>query len=224
MVENRPFIVAIDGPSASGKGTVAQLLAEQFGYDYLDTGALYRILAYHTLQHNIAPDDENAIAKLAVHIDFTQTKGLPIRSEEISSTASQIAVHKKVREVLNKIQKDFPHGKKGVIIDGRDIGTVIFPDADCKFYITASVDERAKRRYNQLQNIGKNVIFDEILQDLRERDKRDSSRKNAPTGIASDAIIIDTTVMPIEEVLKELQLHVTARLKQVVSKSHANAE
>jgi cytidylate kinase len=196
------IIIAVDGPSASGKGTLTKRLAAKIGFDFLDTGKLYRALAYHALKNGFAPNEIDEIVALANQIDFTDIASLPLSQEEVGQMASKIAVEPKVRKVLNHIQRDFPIGRKGAIIDGRDIGTLIFPNADCKFFITASLEERAMRRYKQLQNDGKNTIFDQVLKELRERDERDLNRKTAPTVPASDAIIIDTSNLDIEAVLE----------------------
>lgn len=196
------IIIAIDGPSASGKGTLTKALAKRLGFEYLDTGSLYRVLAYHSLKTGLFPDEVDKIISLVSNIDFSEAKNLPLGSDEVSMMASKIASKPEIREALNIMQKEFPLGKIGVVIDGRDIGTQIFPNAECKFFITADVVVRAERRYKQLQNGGKNIIFEQVLQSLKERDELDRTRKIAPTLPASDAIIIDTSNLSAEEVLK----------------------
>ncbi len=195
-------IIAIDGPSASGKGTLSKSLAKILGFDYLDTGALYRVLGYHVLKAKIVPSEVDKILSLVPKIDFTEGKKLPISNEEVGKIASQIAGDPKIREALNAMQRSFPEGKQGVVIDGRDIGTLIFPHADCKFFITANLEIRAERRYKQLQNSGKNIIFDQVLKSLKERDERDRTRAIAPTLPANDALIIDTSDLNENEVLE----------------------
>ena len=194
------IIIAIDGMAASGKGTLSKKLATHFGYDYLDTGLLYRRTAYEAIIANIDLDNLAEVLKVAKNIDYTQSISEDLHTDEIGSVASRIAVYKGLRKELNKIQLDFPNGRKGVVIDGRDIGTVIFPNADLKFFITASLEERAKRRYLQLKNKGKEIIFDVVLRDLKERDERDSKRLVAPTVAASDAVIIDSSELDADDV------------------------
>ncbi|KIE05281.1 Cytidylate kinase [Candidatus Jidaibacter acanthamoeba] len=195
-------IIAIDGPSASGKGTLSKGLARKLGFDNLDTGSLYRILAYYALEAELASNDAEKIVALVPGIDFSQPKNLILTSDKVSKMASEIASQPKVREALNSMQKNFPLGKAGVVIDGRDIGTVIFPDADCKFFITADLGVRAERRYKQLQSGRKDIIFDQVLQSLKERDELDRNRAIAPTLPADDAIIIDNSDLNADEVLQ----------------------
>jgi len=209
-----PFIIAIDGTSASGKGTLTKALAKILNFDYLDTGALYRILAYHINENHIDINNTPAILKLIKIIDFKQGDSLPIYNEEIGQIASKIATNQQVREALNNIQRDFPVGKIGAILDGRDIGTVIFPKANCKLFITADVKVRAERRYKQLQLEGKNIIFDQILKDLQERGERDRNRTISPTVPAHDAIIIDTSNMDADTVLENALKYILKILKE----------
>lgn len=195
-------IIAIDGPSASGKGTLSKGLAKKLGFDYLDTGSLYRILGYYALEAELASNDAEKIVALVPGIDFSQPKNLILTSDKVSKMASEIASQPKVREALNSMQKNFPLGKAGAVIDGRDIGTVIFPEADCKFFITADLGVRAERRYKQLQSGRKDIIFDQVLQSLKERDELDRNRAIAPTLPADDAIIIDNSDLNADEVLQ----------------------
>jgi cytidylate kinase len=194
-------IIAIDGPSASGKGTLTRMLAQKLNYDYLDTGALYRTLAYFVIKENIAISQIDNVLNLIPTINFELSGNLSLSEEKIGQMASKLAVEYSVREALNDIQRKFPTGKVGVVIDGRDIGTVIFPQADCKFFITASLEVRALRRFKQLQSAGKDIIFDQVLRDLRERDERDKNRKVAPTMPAYDALVVDTTNLDADAVL-----------------------
>lgn len=195
------FIIAIDGTCASGKGTLSKKLAAHYGFDFLDTGKLYRKAALAVMENNINHEVESDIAECLKTLDFTIDNVHKLDSDDIGNLASKISVYPEVRKCLDSIQKNFPYGRRGVVIDGRDIGTVIFPDADIKLYVTAGIEKRAERRFKQLQNMGKAVIFDDILRDLRERDERDSTRKVAPLKAAADAIHIDTSLLDPDSVL-----------------------
>ncbi|MBM3350826.1 MAG: (d)CMP kinase [Betaproteobacteria bacterium] len=194
-------VIAIDGPSASGKGTVAQIVADKLGFSYLDSGALYRVVAFATHQKNISWHDANAIAECAkaLHIQFKQEKVLldnqdisnDIRTELMGKGASQVAVHAPLRAALVDLQHSF-RVSPGLVADGRDMGTVIFPDAQLKVFLTASTETRAQRRYQQLLGKGQPADYSNILLDLQERDARDKSRTSAPLVIAKDAILLET--------------------------------
>lgn len=205
-----PFIIAIDGTSGSGKGTLSTKLAQHFGFAFLDTGKIYRIVAASVLEAGIATDNVPGIIKIIGTINFSSHNYHSLHTPEISQCASEIAVHKDVRAQLNQAQRDFPNGHKGVVIDGRDIGTVIFPNAHIKFFITASVEVCAERRFKQLQSDGKLVSYADVLRDLKERDARDAERKVAPTQAALDAIVIDTSLLDAASVL-ELAISLSAR-------------
>ena len=196
------FIMAIDGVAASGKGTLSKKLAAHYGFDYLDTGVIYRKVAFYAIQDAVDINDPAAVVACIERRDISASINEPLHTEQISSTASVIGAHKEVRSALNQAQRDFALGKKGVIMDGRDIGTIIFPNADLKLFITADVTVRAERRFKQLQKEGKQVIFDEVLKNLRERDERDTHRKVAPTVAADDAIVIDTSNLDADAVLE----------------------
>jgi cytidylate kinase len=198
------MIIAIDGPAASGKGTLAKKLAEHFGLDYLDTGSIYRSLGYKILQAGGNPEDEEFAVKMAKKITPEDLDNEHLYDEGIGSAASIVAAIPRVREVLLKFQRDFASHSTGAVLDGRDIGTVICPDADLKFYITADIEARAKRRYKQLQNKGVSVIYQSVLEDLQKRDERDSGRKEAPLAMADGAVHIDTTNMEVSEVFDEI--------------------
>jgi cytidylate kinase len=194
-------VITIDGPSASGKGTVAQLVADKLGFAYLDSGALYRVVAFAAQQNDIAWDDANAVADCAkaLHIKFKNGQVFlndhdiseEIRTEQMGKGASQVAVHAQVRAALIDLQHSF-HQAPGLVADGRDMGTVIFPSAPLKIFLTASTEVRAERRYKQL--IGKNqpANYESILQDLQERDARDKGRASAPLVMAENAILLET--------------------------------
>lgn len=204
-------VIAIDGPSASGKGTVAQLVASALGFHYLDSGALYRIVAYATQQNNIAWDDAQAVADCAkaLHINFLGEQVLlngqdisnEIRTEEIGKGASQVAVHNALRAVLVDTQHNFCKAP-GLVADGRDMGTVIFPNAQLKIFLTASTETRAKRRYHQLLGKNQPADFDAILKDLTERDARDKNRASAPLIQADDAFLLETDQLSIAQAVE----------------------
>ena len=205
-----PPVIAIDGPTASGKGTVAAGVAAALGFHYLDSGALYRVVGLAALRAGVALDDGPALAGVARRIApaFVEGKIVQdgeditslIRTEEVSQAASQCAVFPAVREALLERQQAFRR-PPGLVADGRDMGTVVFPDASLKVYLTASVDERARRRYKQLIEKGIPATIDGLSRDLRERDARDSGRADAPLAVAPDALVIDTTAMPIVDAI-----------------------
>lgn len=201
-------VIAIDGPSASGKGSVAELVAEQLGFHYLDSGAIYRIVAYASQQNQIAWSDAEAIAKLTaqLHIEFSHGNILlngndittEVRSEEMGRGASEVAVHPAVRHALLDLQKQFRQ-LPGLVGDGRDMASVVFPDAILKIFLTADVEIRAQRRYQQLCNRGLNANYETILQDLQARDLRDSQRSAAPLKQMPDALFLDTSNRTIQQ-------------------------
>ncbi|MEW5891694.1 MAG: (d)CMP kinase [Pseudomonadota bacterium] len=204
-------VIAIDGPSASGKGTIAAIVAQRLGFHYLDSGAIYRVTAYAAQQNRIDLADEPALVELAGRLDlrFDGTEvyldgrpvGDAIRSEAAGRAASTIAVLPRLREALLARQRAFRQ-PPGLATDGRDMGSVVFPDALVKVYLTASAEERARRRYKQLIEKGFCANFAQILQDLQERDARDAARSAAPLQHAPDAVLIDTTGMTIEAVVQ----------------------
>ncbi len=201
-------VIAIDGPSASGKGSVAELVAEQLGFHYLDSGAIYRIVAYASQQNQIAWSDAEAIAKLTaqLHIEFSHGNILlngndittEVRSEEMGRGASEVAVHPAVRHALLDLQKQFRQ-LPGLVGDGRDMASVVFPDAILKIFLTADVEIRAQRRYQQLRNRGLAADYETILQDLQARDLRDSQRSAAPLKQMPDALLLDTSNRTIQQ-------------------------
>lgn len=219
MTQNSTIpVIAIDGPSASGKGTVAQLVAQQLGYHYLDSGALYRIVAHAAKLQHISWQDAQAVAAIidTLHIEFKcgdiflnqQNVSDEVRSEEIGKGASQVAVHPAVRGGLMDLQRSFRQAP-GLVADGRDIGTVIFPDAGTKIYLTASAEIRAERRYKQLLAKGINADVLEILQDLKERDARDQQRTAAPLMQAEDAELLETNQLSISEAVEKVMQKIT---------------
>lgn len=195
-----PLIIAIDGPAASGKGTLARRLAEHFGLEYLDTGSLYRAVGMKLVYGGKDPNDKAAALAAAQSIDADDLANPRLRQERIGQAASIVSAYPEVRQALLEFQRNFAKGKKGAVLDGRDIGTVVCPDADFKFFITATLYARAKRRHKELSGQGYEVVFDSVLEDLRERDERDSKRSVAPLKPADDAVLIDTSAMDASEV------------------------
>jgi cytidylate kinase len=206
--QNTIPVIAVDGPSASGKGTVAQLVADKLGFGYLDSGALYRVVAFATKQNGIDWHNAEAVAACArkldiqfkneqIYLNNTDISEL-IRTEEMSKGASQVAVHAPLRAALIDIQHKFRQAP-GLVADGRDMGTVIFPDAELKIFLTASTETRAERRYKQLLGKGLPANYANILLDLQERDARDKGRASAPLLMAADAILLETDNLTIAE-------------------------
>lgn len=201
-------VIAIDGPSASGKGSVAQLVADALGFGYLDSGALYRVVAYAAKQAGIDWADAAAVADCAqnaeIHFKNEQVflNGIDIseaiRTEEMGKGASQVAVHAALRQVLVKVQHAFRQAP-GLVADGRDMGTVIFPDAVLKIFLTAKTETRAERRYKQLLGKQQPANYENILQDLQERDARDQGRSSAPLTMAADAVLLETDQLSIAD-------------------------
>lgn len=204
-------VIAIDGPSASGKGTVAQLVAAKLGFHYLDSGALYRIVAFAAQKKNIEWHQLDALGNLAksLKISFIQDEILldgqciteAVRSEEMSRGASEVAVHQTVRNMLFSLQQN-SRKRPGLVADGRDMGSVVFKDAQLKIFLTASVETRAERRFKQLVNKGISANFEQILADLQQRDYRDTQRSAAPLVHAPDALLLDTTHRDIDEAVE----------------------
>lgn len=204
-------VIAIDGPSASGKGTVSQLVAEKLGFHYLDSGALYRIVAFAAKQQVIAWSDAEALGKLAATLEIEFNAGEiylnknivseAVRSEEMSRGASEVAIHTPVRNALFDLQRSF-RMLPGLVADGRDMGSVVFKDALLKIFLTAHVEVRAERRYKQ--PIGKTMPADytKILQDLQERDTRDSQRRASPLLQTADALLLDTSHRSINDAVE----------------------
>lgn len=197
------MIIAVDGPVAAGKGTLARRIAHHYNLKYLDTGALYRAVGLLVLRRGQDPSNE-AHALMAAHdvaqIDLTDPA---LRAEETGNAASAVAVIQSVRNVLLDYQREVANAKPGAVLDGRDIGTVVCPDADVKLFITASAEVRAERRFQEL--VAKNIAttFDAVFADLQARDARDSSRASSPLVAAEDAHLLDTTKLDIEAALKK---------------------
>ena len=209
-------LILVCGPGGSGKGTVTQMLARKLGWHLLDSGALYRLTALAAVRQGVALNDEEGLVKVAAGLDvaFEPTpEGEPvrvilagqdvtadIRTESAGDNASKVAVMQSVRDALLQRQRDFRQAP-GLVADGRDMGTVVFPDAPVKIFLTASAEERARRRYSQLKGAGVDVNIDALLEEIRVRDERDINRSAAPLKPADDAQVIDSTGLSIEEVL-----------------------
>ncbi|MCQ4320832.1 (d)CMP kinase [Stutzerimonas stutzeri] len=225
MIRQVP-VITIDGPSGSGKGTVAALLAAKLGWNFLDSGALYRLLAFAARNHGVDLTNEEALKLLAAHLDvqFGAAKSghgmqivlegedvtLAIRNEQVGAGASQVAALPVVREALLQRQKAFRE-PPGLVADGRDMGTVVFPDAPLKIFLTASAEERARRRFLQLKGKGDDVNLASLLDEIRVRDERDIQREVAPLRPAVDAVQLDSTDLSIEQVLGQILSEVANR-------------
>lgn len=211
------MIITVDGPSGAGKGTLCYALAEKLGFALLDSGAIYRVTALAALKSALKLDDELALATLARNLDIqfipkngeveiilnNENVSGQIRTQDVADAASKIAVFPQVRAALLQLQQDFAKTDKGLIADGRDMGTVVFPNAEVKLFLDASAEERAKRRFKQLQSKGINGNFDQILAEIKERDFRDRNRPVAPLKPADDALLLDSTELSIEEVIAQ---------------------
>ena len=225
MQESTP-VITIDGPSGAGKGTVARVLADQLGWHLLDSGAIYRVLAVAIQHHQLALDDEEPLIPVAAHLDVQfeitsqrESKVILegenvsdlIRTEEIGELASKVAAFPRVREALLRRQRAFSVSP-GLIADGRDMGTVVFPKAKVKIFLTASTEERAQRRFNQLKEKGIDVNIDRLLEDIRQRDERDQNRKVAPLVPADGSLTIDSTSISVTEVVNEILMFANGKL------------
>lgn len=202
-----PFVVAIDGPAAAGKGTLARRLAERFGFGHLDTGRLYRATAFLLLEVGGDPADPGAAQAAAHRVDPALLADPRLSDEAITRASAIVAAIPAVREALLQVQHDFASHPlapaRGAVLDGRDIGTVVCPDAAVKLFVTASPEARAERRAKELRQRGSAAIYDDVLRDMKERDARDSGRRVAPLAAAPDAVTIDTTGLDADEVFEQ---------------------
>jgi CMP/dCMP kinase len=195
MTGTKPLLIAVDGPAASGKGTLAGVIAADYGLPFLDTGLLYRAVGHLAHLEGVAPEEA---AGLAARIDAALLADEVLRGREAGERASQVAAVPEVRAALKQYQIDFAHQPSGAVLDGRDIGTVIAPDATVKLFVTAAPEVRAKRRWLQLVKADPALEFETVLDDIRIRDARDSGRASAPLEMAQDALLLDTTDLSIE--------------------------
>ena len=217
-----PPVIAIDGPSASGKGTVAQKVAQRLGFHYLDSGALYRLVALEALRTRVGLDDDIGLARLAgaLDADFKGDEIImnqefvtdSIRSEQVSAAASRVAALGAVRQALIARQRGFRR-PPGLVADGRDMGSVIFPDSVLKIYLTADPEERARRRYKQLIEKGMDANITALLQDIQHRDERDSARAVAPLQKSDDASLLDTTRLTIDAAVEQVLARYAAAIQ-----------
>ena len=196
------MIIAIDGPAASGKGTLAKRIAAHYGLAYLDTGALYRAVARDMKAADLALEDEAAAAEVAARLDAGTLDDPFLRERGVGEAASIVAGYPSVRRAIIGYQHAFAAQPGGAVLDGRDIGTVICPHADVKLFVTAEPEERAKRRYHQWKSGGYDVVYEDILQEIRQRDARDRNRSASPLRQADDAYLLDTTDLDIEAAVK----------------------
>lgn len=194
------MIIAIDGPAASGKGTLAKLIAEKYNFHFLDTGLLYRAVAYETITQGFLPSDAWAVLAAARILNQNSLECSQLRTSEAGENASIVATFGNVRQELLKFQRTFALKKPGVVLDGRDIGTVVLPQADVKLFITASPETRAKRRFEEKKKHGELVSYEQIFKEIVARDFRDERRSVAPLKAAADAHLLDTTDLDIEAV------------------------
>lgn len=209
---SEPLVIAIDGPAASGKGTLARLLSDAYNLPHLDTGGLYRAAALKLLAQEGDPASEADAIHAARSVSVHDLSNPRLRDEKVGNIASQVSAIPGVRQALLDFQRAFAEQERGAVLDGRDIGTVVCPDAPCKLFVTASIEARAMRRHKQLQDQGIEVVFDSVRQDLIERDERDAKRKSAPLVPAEDAIHVDTTDMAIDEVFHVITSRIRSRL------------
>ncbi len=229
MPDSEPPVIAIDGPAGTGKGTVAKQIALQLGFHYLDSGALYRLLALNSQQHDVNAEDISQLIRLCqdMQIRFEvlpngedigvflnqQEVSSHLRTEECAGIASQLAVIPEVRSTLLSKQQAFRQ-EPGLVAEGRDMGTVVFPTAICKIFLTASAEERAKRRQNQLMKQGISASLDRLLDEIRTRDTRDEKRKVSPLVPAADAVLVDSTDLTIDQCVRRIEALVREALRR----------
>ncbi len=228
-------VITIDGPSGAGKGTASSLLAKKLGWHFLDSGAIYRVLAVASLHHQIPAEDELGLLPLASGLDVnfeTTENGVrvilegedvsdTIRTEEVGATASKIASLPSIREALLRRQRGFKQAP-GLVADGRDMGTVVFPEAQVKIFLTASAEERADRRFKQLKDKGHDVNIPRLLADIKARDERDANRTIAPLVPAKDALVLDSTKLDIEQVLERIEMFIEEKLTKASTSVNNN--
>ncbi|MEE4208930.1 MAG: (d)CMP kinase [Parvularcula sp.] len=208
-----PIIIAVDGPAASGKGTLSRRLSSLYGLRYLDTGRLYRGVAWMLLSSDRDPRNASEAEEAAARFDASALESPELRTAEVGRAASLVAVHPGVRSALLEFQRSFGKPMPGAVIDGRDIGTVIFPDAPVKLYITASTEERARRRFEELRAQDSNLTMASMIEQIQRRDERDRGREVAPLRPANDAYLLDTTDMTIDQTFAAACRHIDRTLE-----------
>ena len=206
------MIIAIDGTTASGKGTISKRLAAWYGLPHMDTGRLYRATAVAAIKSGVPLDDEARLAEIAAGLDLGSFNEAELRTAEAGKGASVVSALPRVRQALFELQRAFALQEGGALLDGRDIGTVIAPDADVKLWVDADVEQRGYRRWRELLGFGEPVSLETVIQQLRERDERDQNRPDAPAKMAADAILIDTTDLTIEAAVEKALAAVEAAL------------
>lgn len=220
-------VITVDGPSGAGKGTLCMLLSKKLGFQLLDSGAIYRVLALAAIHHGVDTESEDALVPLATHLDVQfiaegdlvkvilegEDVSKELRKEETGMAASKVAALPRVREALLRRQRAFETAP-GLVADGRDMGTVVFPQAQAKIFLDASAQERAHRRLKQLQDKGLDVKFDDLLSEIQERDDRDRNRPVAPLRPAEDALVLDSTSMNIDEVVEKALQYIESKLAE----------
>jgi cytidylate kinase len=220
-------VITVDGPSGAGKGTLCMLLSKKLGFQLLDSGAIYRVLALAAIHHGVDTESEDALVPLATHLDVQfiaegdlvkvilegEDVSKELRKEETGMAASKVAALPRVREALLRRQRAFETAP-GLVADGRDMGTVVFPQAQAKIFLDASAQERAHRRLKQLQDKGLDVRFDDLLSEIQERDDRDRHRPVAPLRPAEDALVLDSTSMNIDEVVEKALQYIESKLAE----------
>ena len=209
-------MIAIDGPAASGKGTLARRLAAHYGLPHLDTGLTYRGVAHALLQKDLPLDDETIAEKAARELDLSSLQMSVLSAHEIGEAASKIAVMSGVRKILVQAQRDFASSTSGAVLDGRDIGTVVCPNAEIKLYVTASPEARASRRFKEANEKGSGVSLEQILADIIKRDERDMGRADSPLRPAEDALLLDTSEMSIEQAFETVLSIIEQKLKDEI--------
>lgn len=208
------FVIAIDGPAAAGKGTLSRQIAEEYGFHHLDTGLTYRATAKALLDAGLALDDEAVAEKMAREVELAGLDRDILSAHAIGEAASRIAVMPDVRRALVEAQQAFAKREPGTVLDGRDIGTVVCPNAPVKLYVTASADVRARRRYDEIVGKGEEASYDEIFADVKKRDARDMGRADSPLKPAEDAHLLDTSEMSIEAAFQAAKSFIDAALKR----------
>lgn len=213
------MIIAIDGTSASGKGTIAKRIAAWYGLAHMDTGRLYRAVGVAAIKAEADFEDAGELARIAQTLDLNDFEDAELRTADAAQAASKVARVPEVRDALFQLQRAFATQAKGAVLDGRDIGTVIAPDADAKLWVIASLEERARRRHAELVSEGKHITVEEVQADLAARDERDAARRDAPATKAADAVLIDTTDLTIDAAVDKARAVIEAALatKQSVS-------